>query len=238
MAVGAEHREAAPQRGHAVGQPPGRPVPGRHQHHLDLAQGACHTVAFPPVELHGVGDAAGGQPRLQAQRHHVQRRAAGLAVQGADAGRIEMVVVVVRHQHQVHPRQFAQRQPRGLMALRAGEGQGRGPLRKDGVGEQREAAQLGQHRGMADPGGGRQHALARPRVGLQEGVVRGHLRDRAAWGRWQPLAASVGAPAQHLGQALGREVVVVVLEAVGAMVRFSRVEVAVHAGREEGAGAA
>jgi hypothetical protein len=66
-------------------------------------------------------DAFASQPALQAQRHDEQRRSAGLRIQLADGGFVQVVIVVVRGHDQVDARQLVQRQSRRLVSLRAGK---------------------------------------------------------------------------------------------------------------------
>ena len=70
----------------------------------------------------------------------------------AQGFQVEVVVVVVAHQHQVDRRQLVERQPGRMVALRADEGERADPLRPDRVGEDVQAAVLDQQGGVVDVG--------------------------------------------------------------------------------------
>jgi hypothetical protein len=102
-------------------------------------------------------DAAPPQPVLQPQRHHEQRRPARLRVQASQRGVVEVVVVVVRCQHQIDVRQRMNSDAGWLMPPGAGKAHWRCAVGKHRIGQHVESTQLRQHRGMADPGDRRAH---------------------------------------------------------------------------------
>ena len=220
MQVGREHREAAPERLESVVQPAPRPVLHGGQHHLDRPRGAGDRVGLPPVELDHAVDAALRQPRLEAQRHDEERRSAGLRGQRADARVVEVVVVVVRDQHQIDVRQFGEREAGRDVALRPDEAERRRPLGEHRVGEDAQSAELRQHRRMADPGDRRLHRhRAGARIGVDEFEIGLDRRcRRGGWAR-RTRTGRIELPLQQRTQTFRLEVEVVVLKPVSAVVR-------------------
>ena len=109
-------------------------------------------VRLPPVELGDARrrDAPGLEMRADAKRsheRHVERR------QLADRRIVEVIVVVVRDDHEIERWQRVQRDRHGLEALRAREPRRRGAQPPDRIGEHAQAVDLDQHRRMTEPGG-------------------------------------------------------------------------------------
>ena len=184
-----------------------------------------------------------GEPRLDAERHDEQRRAAGLGGERLDRRRIEMVVVVVRDQHRIDARQIGRGEARWDRPLRAGERQRRDAFRQHRIGQQGDAAHLQQHAGMADPGRGRLHRRAGGGVAAQELDVGRLSRRRGGRLGRQAVAHRIELPLQESAESARGEVQVVVLEAAVAMMRRRRDRcrrrgrhgfVSAHEGRHQG----
>lgn len=139
-----------------------------------------------------------------------------------------MVIVVVRHQHQVDARQVGRGDARRHMAPGTDEGQRGCAFREDWIGQQRDATQLCHGRGVANPGDRGCHARSGQCVGPQEIQFGCDLRRGRLRRRWQAVARGLAFPAQHLAQAPGREVAIAVAETVRAMVGLVGIVVAVH----------
>jgi len=124
---------------------------------------------FPPVELHRVGDAAIGEPGLDAEGHDEQR--VELPGQPADGRLVEMVIVVVGDQDEVDGGQVVEGDAGRGVAAHADEAAERpAPLGPGRIGQEGHAIELDQHGGVADPGHGRAaRALAqRAEIGRAE----------------------------------------------------------------------
>ena len=109
-------------------------------------------VRFPPVEL---DDALGRHaPALEVRADAERRdeRHVGLG-ERADGRVVEVVVVIVRDDHQVERRQRLERHRHRLEALRAGEPQRRGARSPHRIGQHAHAVDLDQHRRVSEPGG-------------------------------------------------------------------------------------
>ena len=128
---------------------PGKVLRGRGGHR---EPGVRQRVRFPPVELDDAlgPHAPGFEVRADPERRHERHVALG---ELADGRVVEMVVVVVRHDHEVDRRHRAQGNGHGLEALGAGEPRRRRARSPDRIGEHAQAVDLDQHRGMAEPGG-------------------------------------------------------------------------------------
>jgi hypothetical protein len=158
---------------------PGKVLRGRGRHR---EPGVRHVVRFPPVEL---DDALGPhapelEVRADPERGHERHVAPG---ELADGRVVEVVVVVVRDDHEVQRRHRAKGNGHGLEALGAGEPRWRRARSPDRIGEHAQAVDLDQHRRMAEPGGA-QSAGGR----LAPGFERAHRRQRPP--RHAPFAAT------------------------------------------------
>ena len=131
--------------------------------------------------------------------------------------------MVVRDHHQVDARQLRQPHARGLRTRGAQPYiHGHGPFREHRGGEQVDAAELHQHRGVTDPGGRRLHRQAGPCVALYEGEVGLHHRRGPLCSGRSTVTPLLPPPAQEFGEALmfeGFEVA----KAIRPMVGFGRV---------------
>jgi hypothetical protein len=141
--------EPAPERPAAVPRPARAPVLGRGTN--DLLAGAGE-LRLPPIELRDVRDTARFQPGLQSQRHNDQRPP--VLGEPAQAGQIEMVIVIVAQQHHVHAGQFAESKRGRLHAPGSEQTERPGPGGEDRIGESREAGKLQEVSGMTDERGG------------------------------------------------------------------------------------
>ncbi len=182
LEVGGEDRVAAPERLHAVGQRPARPMLDGSEDDLERAD----ARALPPVELDRIRDSRVGEPCLEAERNDEERRPSRLRGERLHARRVEMVVVVVRDDDGVDVRQVGERDPGRERALRAGEGERRRALGEDRIGQDVAAADLDQRARVADPCHRGNHRRAGCGVGVHEREVR--LR-RAASRAAAPRAA-------------------------------------------------
>jgi hypothetical protein len=192
MKIRAQCRPGAPQRAVAVAQAAARPV----LRGSELKFHAAVHMPFPPVELHGPGDAEPLHPRLQPQGHEVERRPARLPCQRLHAAAVEMIVVIVRDQHDIDVRQILERNARRLHPLGSGALQRRGAQGKDRIREHVEPAGLHQHGRVTDPGGGRVHVRARQGIAADEVKIGIHSwRRQAGLGR-QVIADPLPLPAQ------------------------------------------
>ena len=101
--------------------------------------GVRQLVRFPPVELdNALGlHAPGFEVRADSERRHERHIALG---EFADGRVIEMVVVIVRHDHEVYRRHRAKGNGHGLEALGAGEPRWRRAQSPDRIGEHTKAA--------------------------------------------------------------------------------------------------
>lgn len=113
---------------------------------------------------------------------------------------VEMVVVAVRHQHDIDPGQFIECDAGIVVPLRPGEAERRGPHRPDRIEQDVEARGLDQPAGMADKA--EPHLVAfdagRRRIGM--GARRPFRPDRA-------LPAAPELPAQHFTKRFRRRAV-------------------------------
>src|SRR5204863_8662133 len=80
------------------------------------------NAALPPVELGDIAYTLLLEPGLELQRHEKYRRAACLPVQAPYGFAVEMIVVVVRDDHDIHVRQALEVETRCNVAPRTGEG--------------------------------------------------------------------------------------------------------------------
>ena len=144
----AGHRPAAPEPAVHLEARAGRPVLHGHAGQRDPAL----LAAVPPVELDDVGDAEIGEPRAQPERH-VEARPVRLG-QPLHRGLVQVVVVIVRDQHDVDGRQILEAHAGRRHPLGAGERQRAGALRPLRIGEDVHAGELDQQRRVADPGDG------------------------------------------------------------------------------------
>ena len=92
---------------------------GRHAEGLHLA----FLVMLPPAQLHHPVDAAPAQPRAHAGGREPQHLVAETAVERVHGGAVQMIIVIVGHQHGVDRRQLVNLQRRGDGAFGAGERQ-------------------------------------------------------------------------------------------------------------------
>ena len=190
--------ERRPQRRVAVLQrAAGEMLRGRGVHH-QLRAGQPRRL--PPVEL---DDALRRHaPGLQV-RSHAQRGDEGhaLARQLADGRVVEVVVVVVRDQHQIDGRQRAQRHRHRLEALRPGQARGRGARAPHRIGEHAQAVDLDQHRRVPEPGGAQPLPAGRrqPSSGFTAGSGPCGTRRPGAekLAQRRPRCAAVAQPRQH-----------------------------------------
>ena len=190
-ALRAEHRPRGPEATALVdGGAPAAVLGGRAHHRQPLDRDR-----LSPVELHRVGDAAIGEPGLDAERHDeewIERPG-----QAAHGGLVEMVVVIVRDQDEVDGRQVVERDAGRRVAVHADESaEGAAALGPGRIGEERHAVELDQHGGVADPGHGRcVRAVAQggPDRAFRAAAPRRVARRRA---RWRPPPASAGAPSR------------------------------------------
>src|SRR5882762_5692076 len=114
--------------------------------------GVRQLVRFPPVELDDAlwPDALVLKVRAAAERGHERHDTLGDLV---DRRIVEVGVVVVRYDHEVHRRHRAKGYGHRLEALGAGERRWRRAPSPDRIGEHAKAVDLDQHRGMTEPGG-------------------------------------------------------------------------------------
>ena len=89
-----------------------------------------------------------------------------------------MVVMIVADEDEVDPRQILEAHAGRAHPARADEGEGRGALRPDRVGEDVEPLGLDQHGGVADPGD--PHLAARRRGAAARSGGPGHASGQAA----------------------------------------------------------
>ncbi len=118
----------------------------------DVQAGARHAMGLPPGQLGDARwrDAPGFQVGADAERGDegdVRFR------QRADGRVVQVIVVVVRDHHRIDGGQLAQADRHRLEALRAEQGERRGSLAPDRIGQHAPAVDLQQHGGMAQPGG-------------------------------------------------------------------------------------
>jgi hypothetical protein len=104
-------------------------VPGRHQRHRDTV---AKVDAIPPVERFGFDRvvAVTHGDVVAERRDHPRRELGGKFRQRRD---VEMIVMAMRHQHDIDVRQRLERDTGIIMTLRPGEGEWRGTLRPHGI---------------------------------------------------------------------------------------------------------
>ena len=203
---------AAPQGLVGVEQRALAPVLHRHQGEPQRAR----LARLPPVELLDALDALVVEPALETERHEEVRAARRHRCQALDGGEVEVVVMVVRDEHQVDWRQLGDVDRQRHDALRPGErhrGRALGKLR---VHEDVLPGELDQESRVPDPGDRRPRVVCgeRRRIGL-------HVRYLPATGRrlGHSLAQLLPLPDP---EARLRIVGVVVVEPIGRMVRRLR----------------
>ncbi|CRP11100.1 hypothetical protein PAERUG_P18_London_17_VIM_2_04_10_02600 [Pseudomonas aeruginosa] len=158
-------------------------------------QASAQRHGLPPVDLHDVGETClADQPGVAQAADHLGRRPA--PVELAQGFQVEVVVVVVAHQHQVDRWQLVERQPGRMVALRADEGERADPLRPDRVGEDVQAAVLDQQGGVVDVGD--------PQFFAAGALVHPWRRCRRRQGEPRALRRAVPLPLEQVAQALVR----------------------------------
>ena len=116
----------------------------------------------------------------------------GLAgAQAGQGGEVEMVVVVVRHQHGIDRRQGGPGDPWRVHPLRPGPGERARTVGPDGIHQQVEPGDLHQQAGMADQGHAQPGDTRRRSIGMRAGMV-----------PWPRRLAAAEAPAQQVRQSL------------------------------------
>jgi len=115
------------------------------------AQGqAIDFAGIPPVQLINVGNTAFDKPGLDPEWHQPARRLAGR--QTLDRRFVQMVVVVVRNQHEINARQVFNSQGRRHDTARRQPRDGAGVVAQVRVEQNVLAADLQEHAGMSEPG--------------------------------------------------------------------------------------
>ena len=146
--------------------------------HLDAA--AASGDRGPPQSRATGSSPAAAQDRVVAEAGDDQRPVA--LPEAAQRRQVHMVVMIVADEDEVDPRQVLEADAGRAHPARADEGERRGALRPDRIGEDVEALGLDEHGGMADPGD--QHLVARD-------AARRHGRpDRHLLGPGGALAAA------------------------------------------------
>ena len=142
------------------------------------------ALRIPPVHAGGSGDALAAHPVVHAERHEKARRTARLRGQREDGRAVEVVVMVVRDQHDVDVRQVAKRDGQRDAPLWPCERHRRCARRELRIGQHVEARDLDQQRRMPEPGDGRVGAIrAQVREVRRRGGQAGIATGRAAASR-------------------------------------------------------
>ena len=184
-------------------------MPRRRRRDPEGAQGNV----LPPVQLSGVDAKVADDVRI-AERSDEDRGVAALDL--PQTGKIHMVVVIVRQQHDVRARQVLQRDAGRANALWAGPGDRGTAFTEDRVGQYYGAGKPDQKTGMIDEGDGHGavwHCLGRRGIDR----VAGHLGRPCGSLVMQPPAQYLEQAARRAGDAGVEEAaaVVVVGERVG-----------------------
>jgi hypothetical protein len=179
-------------------------------------------MLIPPVEFHCRRNAELRQPSPDSQRHQEQRRAALLSRQHLHAVAVEVIVMIVRDQHDVDVRQVLRCNAWRLRASRSDELHRRGTPREYGIRQYVQPARLHQHRRMADPSHRGNHRGAGQGIAPDEIQIGCLLRRRQCGFRRQIVANPLKLPAQHIAERFGDRPDVVVAKAPRRVMEFRR----------------
>lgn len=167
---------------------PRTPMIHRNRFHHDGTVRGNDAPFFAPTQFRDIAKASPAQQITGAWRGDDGSAFGKLA----ERVEIEVVEVRVRKKNKIDRRQVAEGQRGARQAFRADrekEETNAGARKQDGIGQDRDAEEIDEHRGMAEPGGGQLRIIPLVRPG-----TRRSRRDRSPAFRC-PLAPKVGEPA-------------------------------------------
>ena len=186
----------------------------------------AERMAIPPVELdHAIRrDAPGGQLLPHPQRDEEHRSA---PCELADAGLVEMIVMVVRNDHCIDRIGQRGQRPGGRLEPRGGKRHGRGALRENRVDQHAVPVEFEEDRRMAEPGKADRLARLGPRRCIQR-VFGQRFIGAAVAGRKQEIGEdrAEGIALARFGLRLSNRIAKPLRRAV----ELGRIAIAVHLG--------